>query len=164
MQYGAECTGLVVIRISREYATAAHCPGHGKCPDDPGRLLCCLSCGGSATCSARLLRLLAECLLEASEALRPCHPLERVGPFGVAIGNGRLYVLGWRSGLPWRMLRLLEWMNGGRAKTRGRVYVQRGRGGRPQAIRLGVRSNSFACVGVREWARDSGGKWVGIDD
>ena len=58
----------------------------------------------------------------------------------------------------------LKLMNGGRAKTRGRVYVQRGRGGRPQAIRLGVRSNSFACVGVREWARDSGGKWVGIDD
>jgi len=104
-------------------------PGRGRYQGGPDRLskgsfLCCLSSGDSATCSARLHRLGAECLLEAAEALRWHHPLERVGPFGVAIGNGRLYVLGWRVGLPWRMLRLLERANGGKA-TRDGAYMYR---------------------------------------
>jgi len=43
------------------------------------------------------------------------------------------------------------------------AYMYRRRGGKAEAIRLGARSNSFACVGVRGWARDSGGKWVVID-
>jgi hypothetical protein len=89
------------------------CPGRGRYQRGPdrlleGSLLCFLSCGGSATCSARFLRLGAERLLEAAEALQPYHLLEPVEPFGVVIGNGRLYVLGWRVGLPWRMVRLLE--------------------------------------------------------
>lgn len=147
------------------------CPGRGRYQGGPGRLsedslLCFLSCDGSVTCFGRLLRPGAECLLEAAEALRSRHPLEHVGPFAVAIGNGRLYVLGWWFGLAWRMLRRLGRTDGWREANRdgARRLMYREGGDRAEATRLGVRSNSFACVGVRGWARDSGGKWVGIDD
>lgn len=108
------------------------CPGRVRYQCGPdhlleGLFLCCLSCGGSATCSAPLHRLEAECLREVAEALRSHHPRERVGPFDVAIGNGRLYVLGWQLGLALRMLRLLGRTDDGQASLRRRVYVQKER-------------------------------------
>lgn len=170
MQFEAECTGLVVIRISRGHAVAAHCPGHGKCPHVPDRLLCCLSCGGNVICCVLRRRPAAACRPEGVEVLRSHHHLRCAEPSVAATCSGRLSARGWWLDLPWRMLwttRESRWEQrsgrvAGQQQQRRKILL---RAASRQVILRSDSSKRLACV-VLVGGRGRVtviGKWVVID-
>ena len=168
MQYEAECTGLVVIRTSPEHVTAAHCPGHGKCPDVPDQLLCCLSCGGNVICCVQRRRPAAACRPEGVEVLRSHHLLRCAEPSVAATCSGRLSARGWWLDLPWRMLwtaRESRWeQRSGRVAGQQRRRKILLRAASRQVILRSDPSKKLACVVLVGGRRRVTviGKWVVI--